>query len=44
MTNEQSQIAVRELGADGFVGKRSVEQMLKQLVATARIPLASSLS
>ena len=44
MTNEQSQIAVKELGADGFVGKRSVEQMLKQLVATARIPLASSLS
>ena len=44
MTNDQSRIAVRELGADGFVGKRSVEQMLKQLVATARIPLASSLS
>mgnify|MGYP003319290004 FL=1 len=44
MTNDQSRIAVRELGADGFVGKRSVEQMLKQLVTTARIPLASSLS
>ena len=44
MTNDQSQIAVRELVADWFVGKRSVEQMLKQLVATARIPLASSLS
>ncbi len=44
MTNDQSRKAVRELGADGFVGKRSVEQMLKQLVATARIPLASSFS
>jgi two-component system chemotaxis response regulator CheV len=44
MTNDQSRKAVREVGADGFVGKRSVEQMLKQLVATARIPLASSFS
>ena len=44
MSNDQSRKAVRELGADGFVGKRSVEQMLKQLVATARIPLASSFS
>jgi len=44
MTNDQSRKAVRELGADGFVGKRSVEQMLKQLVATALIPLASSFS
>ncbi len=44
MTNDQSRKAVKELGADGFVGKRSVEQMLKQLVATARIPLASSFS
>ena len=44
MTNDQSRKAVRELGADGFVGKRSVEQMLKQLVSTARIPLASSFS
>ena len=44
MTNDQSRKAVKEFGADGFVGKRSVEQMLKQLVATARIPLASSFS
>ena len=44
MTNDQSQIAVKELGADGFVGKLSVEQMVKQLSATARIPLASSFS
>ena len=44
MTNDQSQKAVKELGADGFVGKLSVEQMVKQLSATARIPLASSFS
>ena len=44
MTNDQSRKAVRELGADGFVGKLSVEQMVKQLSAVARIPLASSFS
>ena len=44
MTNDQSHKAVKELGADGFVGKLSVEQMVKQLSATARIPLASSFS
>ena len=44
MTNDQSHKAVRELGGDGFVGKLSVEQMVKQLSATARIPLASSFS
>ena len=44
MTNVQSHKAVKELGADGFVGKLSVEQMVKQLSATARIPLASSFS
>ena len=44
MKNDQSRRVVRELGADGFVGKRSVEQMLKQLATAARIPLASSLS
>ena len=44
MTNDQSHKANKELGADGFVGKLSVEQMVKQLSATARIPLASSFS
>ena len=44
MTNEQSRKAVWESGADGFVGKGSVEQMMKQLIATVRIPLASSIN
>ena len=44
MTNDQNRKAVRELGADGFVEKQSVEQMVKQFITTAQIPLASSFS
>lgn len=42
MTSDNNLREVREMGADGFVGKTNVEQMMKQISTMVRIPLETS--